>query len=211
VPAEASATRAAASLGTVFSRLRTLAVPLVLTGIMLYVDSLTHSGPALQIVIGVVVAGLVAFGGQILERTGLRAIVEQIPKQFRPILLALVPAIWFAVRAKGTSGAGVPVAIVSIGLVAVISLFGPAIDRQLEGFYERRNRVLPRRLRAVLTVIAPIIVSFVIIHGSLRALPVLFGGTTSSAAAAPGRTGLFVIGTLLSGVLAFLLLREREA
>jgi hypothetical protein len=95
-------------------------------------------------------------------------------------------------------------------MVAVITFLGPRIDQRLANFYARRNRVLPRALRAVLAVVIPILVSFIVIHGSLKALPVLFGGTTNSSAPASGRTGLFILGTLLSGVAAFLLLREKE-
>jgi len=192
-------------------RVRSVALPLVLVAVILYIDSLTHPAPVLQIVVGLIVLGLVVFGSRLLDLTGLRQQAERIPERIRPILLALPPAVWFAVREEGTSGSGTAVAVVSLGLVAVISFLGPEIDRRLAGFYARRDRILPRPARVVLAFAVPLFVALAVIHGSLAALPVLFRGTTSFSASAAGRTGLIVVGTLVSGIAAYLLLRGRDS
>jgi hypothetical protein len=193
--------------------LRSKWLPVLLVSIIAYLDYLTHSdaGPAVQIIVGSLVMGLILFGGEIGERTGLSATFRQIPPKLRPVLMAIPPAMWFLLRDEGTSGAGIGVMLVSVGLVASVSYFGEQIDGALRGFYRTRNRTLPRKLRIVLAIVLPILISAVIVHGSLDSLAVLFQGTTSSAKSAEGQAGVIVFAALLSAVVALLLLRDAEA
>ena len=192
------------------SRVRSLALPLVLVAVILYIDSLTHPAPAFQIIVGLLVAVVLLFGGRVLDSTGLRPHTDQIPPKVRPIVLAIPPTIWFAAREEGTSGSGAAVALVGLALVAVISFFGDELDRPLARFFAARDRLLSHGVRLVLAVVVPLVIAFAVIHGSLLAVPVLFRGTTSSYASAQDRTDLIVLGSLISGILTFLLLRERE-
>jgi hypothetical protein len=212
VPELSSIPEAPAAQGGGAAGLRRYLMPLALTGLISYFDYLTHrsAGSLLPVAVAAGVVLLSVAGKPFLERSGLKAQFDRIPTRIRPILYAIPPVLWFAIRDEGTSSAGLPVAFTGLGLVAVTSLLGPEIDRALEGFYASRNRVLPRGIRTVLAIVFPLLVSLVVIHGSLGALPVFFQGTTSSAQAAAGRDGLIVFGALLSGVVAFLLIREQQ-
>ena len=187
-------------------------LPILLVGFIAYLDYLEHSdsGPFLQIVMGAIAVVLILFGHEIAERTGLSATIQQIPAKIRPVLMALPPTLWFAIRDGGTSGAGVAVMIVTLGLVAIISFFGPQIDAALVGFYAARDRTLPRWARLALVIVLPVLISLIVVHGSLAALPVLFQGTTNSSKSAQGRAGLIVFSVVLSAVIALLLMREAE-
>ena len=165
----------------------------------------------MQIIVGGIVVALILFGREIGERTGLAEATKQIPPKVRPVLMALPPTLWFAIRGEGTSGAGIAMIFASLALVAAVSFFGPQIDAALVGFYAARNRLLPRGLRLVLVIVLPVLISLIIVHGSLEALPVLFQGTTDSPKSAQGQAGTIVFASLMSAVAALLLMREAEA
>jgi hypothetical protein len=199
---------ASLSRAELWRRVKDIWFPLVLFGLIAYLDFLTHRSWAFILVGGGLALGAILFRGEIAKRVGLGQLLALVPAWLRPVLAAVPAVLWFVIRGQGTSGAGLSVTVTTLALVLGIGVLGPSLDRALGGFYRGRDRMLPRRLRMLLAAVLPIVVGFGVIHGSLKAIPVLFGGTTSSPAGAADRPGMYVVGTLLSGVLAFLLMRE---
>jgi hypothetical protein len=189
-------------------RARDIWFPLVLVGILGYIDYLSHGNLSFVLIGGVVSIAVILFRGEISKRLGLGDLLKGIPKWVRPVLVALPAMLWFVIRDQGTSGAGLVVMLTTLAFTAGVGAFGPVIDQRLRGFYAARNQMLPRGLRMLLTVVLPILLGFWIVHGTLAALPVLFQGSTSSPATASGRTGLFFLSTVVSAFVAFLLMRE---
>ncbi|MBI4258927.1 MAG: hypothetical protein HY658_00010 [Actinobacteria bacterium] len=184
--------------------------PLILVGVMGYIDYLAHGQIFFVVIAGVGSILLILFRKEIGARMGLGRVFGQFPPWVRPVLTAIPALLWFVIRGQGTSGAGLLVMLTTLAMVGGLAILGPQLDGRLRGFYQRRNRVIPRRLRMLLAVLVPILLGFWIVHGTLAALPVLFQGTTSSPAYATDRGGLFVLSTLISGGVAFLLLREAK-
>jgi hypothetical protein len=189
-------------------RLRRTWMVLPLVGLMGWIDYLTNRQPGIVVVELLLVVGGIAIGPDIARGFGLSAALDRAPRWVRPALLALPAVLWFFFRGQGVSRTGWIVAAVGVGSAAGLAVIGPQLDRKLAGFYAARNRVLPRLVRTILAVALPVVVSLVVVHGSIKALPVLFQGTTESGAAATGRPLNFILGTVISVAGAFLLMRE---
>lgn len=173
-----------------------------------YFDWITHREAATSIVLIAIAGALVVFRDEALQRSGLAPMLRDVPSVIRPVLAALPALAYFLIRGQGTSGAG-EVVLLSMGItVGTVALGGPAIDAKLAGFYVARNRILPLPLRMTLALVVPVLVAFLVIHGSLADLAALFGGTTNHPMPPSGREGRFLFGTLLSAASAFLLVRE---
>ena len=173
-----------------------------------YFDWITHREAATAIVLVAIAGGLVMFRDEALERSGLAPMFRDLPSVIRPVLAAVPALAYFLVRGQGTSGAGGMVLLSMAITVGTVALSGPAIDAKLAPFYLARNRVLPLPLRMTLALVMPVLVAFVVIHGSLADVSALFGGTTNHPMSPTGREGRFLFGTLLSAAAAFLLVRE---
>lgn len=182
--------------------------PLLFVALFAWLDWITHRSVVFLVVVGGGTVAVILFRERIVERLKLGPTLAQVPARLRPLLLALPPLLYFVVRGQGTSDAGIQVLLASIGMILAISFLGPGIDRRLSGFYGRRNRWMPRPARMLLAPVTAILLAFLVVHGTLSDLPALFGGATNSPASPSGRTGRIVLGTLLSGAFAFLLLRE---
>jgi hypothetical protein len=99
--------------------------------------------------------------------------------------------------------------LVAIGVtISVAIVFGRAIDAKLVGLYRARNRVLPMPVRMALALVVPMLIAFLVIHGSLADLSVMFGGTSNDSMAPVGGEGMFFLGTLLSAAVAYLLVHD---
>ena len=175
-----------------------------------YLDWLTHRSLPVAVGGAAVAMTLILARGWIGRRLLQVPAVAQLPPVARRLLLALVPLLYFMVRGAGTSGAGALVLILSMLVAGGLALAAPSLDGTLRGFYAARNRALPAWLRAVLVPVGAILISFLVVHGSLLDLPALFGGQTNSPASPAGREGRFALAIILSGVLGMLLLREEE-
>ena len=175
--------------------------------LLAYTDWVTHREMAVAILLGVVAAGIVLFRDEIVQRLGIGPVLDQVPGWLRPLLAAVPAVLYFLVRGQGISGAGAAMLVVVALTVFVGAVFGPAIDAKLVNLYRARDRMLPRPLRLALALILPVLIAFLVVHGSLADLPALFGGTANRMTSATGREGLFLLGALLSSAVAFLLMR----
>lgn len=173
-----------------------------------YLDWVTHRSLGETIVLTGLAAGAYLYRAAIVARLNLQEQVAAMSRGLRTVLAALPSFLYFMIRGQGTSGAG---GIVLVGMLIVVgagALLGPGLDVKLADFYTVRNRLLPRGLRMALALVAPILVAFLVIHGSLADLPALVGGTTKHPATPVGRDERFLLGTLLSAAVAWLLLRD---
>lgn len=176
-----------------------------------YFDWIMHRSLVTTIVLCGCVAAVIVYRKAIIAALNLDETLAGIPAWLRPILAALPGLIYFLVRGQGTSGSG-GIVFLSLALVIAANAFlGPTLDRSLTTFYRGRNRVLPRPVRVVLAIVLPVLVAFLVIHGSLSDLPAMFGGTTRHPKTPVGQEGAFLLGTLLSAAVAWLLLREGAA
>jgi uncharacterized integral membrane protein len=135
---------------------------------------------------------------------------KQLPEQIQRLLISLTPLLYFITRGQGSSGAGAAVAMAGAIVAAVAIFSGPALDDRLSGFYAARNRMLPLALRLLLAPVLGVLIAFLFVHGSLRDLPALFGGITTSPQSPTGMAGRFFLATLLAGACTLLLVRERS-
>jgi hypothetical protein len=197
--------------GDLKRRAKEIWFPLVLLGIMGYFDYLAYGNIVAVVLIGGISLGVILFRKEIAAKLNLGQALQGVPRWARQMFVAVPAMLWFVIRGQGTSGAGIAVMLLTLAIVAAIGMFGPAIDAKLSGFYAGRNRVLPKPVRMVLAIVLPILVGFWVVHGTLKGLPVLFFGTTSSPAYASDRLGLFLLSTFLSAAIAFLLLREARS
>jgi hypothetical protein len=135
---------------------------------------------------------------------------KRLPEQLQRLLISLTPLLYFLTRGQGTSGAGAAVALAGAIVAAVAIFTGPAIDDRLKSFYIARDRLLPLTIRLLLAPVVGVLIAFLVVHGSLRDLPALFGGSTTSPQSPTGMAGRFFLATLLAGMCALLLVRERS-
>jgi hypothetical protein len=133
---------------------------------------------------------------------------SRLPWHVRRLIVALTPLFYFLLRGQGTSGAGGTVFFGGLVVVAPVILLGDQLDRILRGYYEQRDRFLPRWVRLILAPVLAVLIAFVVVHGSLLDLPALFGGTTTAAQSPAGLGGRFFLATLLAGICSVLLVRE---
>ncbi len=181
---------------------------LAAVAMLAYLDWITHRQVVVSVLLAVIAGGAIVFRQQIVESLNLGPFLAQIPAPARPVLAAAPAVLYFLIRGQGTSGAGGVVLIAILLVVGAIAVFGRLIDAKLAGFYAARNRILPLPARMVLALVLPVLVAFLVIHGSLADLPALWGGTTNHPMSPAGREGLFLLGSVLSAALAYLLLRE---
>jgi hypothetical protein len=134
---------------------------------------------------------------------------ERMPERLQRLLISLTPLLYFLVRGQGTSGAGGAVALASVIVAAVAIFSGPVLDERLSDFYAARDRLLPRPIRLMLAPVVGVLIAFLVVHGSLRDLPALFGGKTESPQSPTDMAGRFFLATLLAGACTLLLVRER--
>jgi hypothetical protein len=173
-----------------------------------YLDWITHRSLFATILLAGLAGGAFLYRRTIVEKLGIQELVAGMSRGWRTVLAALPGLLYFMARGSGTSGAGDIVLISMIIVVAVGAVFGPGLDLKLAGYYQARNKLLPRGLRMALAIVAPVLVAFLVIHGSLADLPALFGGTTNHPATPVGRDERFLLGSLLSAASAWLLLRD---
>lgn len=179
--------------------------------IFAYFDWMMHRSVATAIILGLIAGGLILFWSSIIDALNLRETANAIPQRVKPVLAAIPGVAYFLIRGQGTSGSGGIVLVSMLVIIAISVVFGPAMDRALTGYYRARNRVLPRPLRMALAIVLPILVAFLVIHGSLSDLPALWGGDTKHPANPIGKDGRFFFGSILSACIAWLLLRDAQA
>jgi len=181
---------------------------LAFVAVFAYFDWIMHRELATTLILAAAVAGVIVFRPRLIAALNLGDPLAAIPRRFKPILAAIPGVAYFLIRGQGTSGSGTVVLLSMLAVVAASVLLGSAFDRTLAPYYRVRNRLLPRPLRMVLAIVLPVLVAFLVIHGSLADLPALFGGTTRHRQNPVGRQGQFFVGTLLSAAVAWLLLRD---
>jgi hypothetical protein len=181
---------------------------LVSIALLAYTDWIANRQIAVAIVLGGGAAAIVLFRREIVQQLGLGPLLGQLPAWLRPILAAAPAVLYFLVRGQGTSGSGL-VVLVAIGVtILVATVFGRAIDAKFAGLYRARNKILPMPVRMALALIVPVFLAFLVIHGSLADLSVMFGGTSNDAMSPVGGEGMFFLGTLLSAAVAYLLAHD---
>jgi len=199
-------------VNTPANRVRTLSAgkifALAFVALFCYLDWITHRSAVAVVVIAAGGIAVIVFGREIATKLNLQDEIAKIPARAKPILFAAPGLLYFMSRGSGTSGAGGPVFFASAIAVAAPALFGPEIDARLAGFYAARNKAAPRVLRMIAAPILAVLLSFLIIHGSLGDIGALFGGTTKAARTPAGLGGRFFLAALLSASVSFLLLRE---
>lgn len=189
-------------------RVRRLWFPLVFVAFFAWIDWITHRSFLFLLLVGGGVVFVILFREQVARKLQLQDLMRQLPTQARPFLVAAPPLLYFMVRGQGTSDAGILVVLISLAMVAAVTFLGSQIDQRLIGFYAWRNRFLPQPPRAILAIVAAVLVAFLVVHGSLADLPALFGAPTRSPASPTDRTGRLLLGIVLAGSISFLLLRE---
>lgn len=187
---------------------RSTILALAFVAVFAYFDWIMHREVPATIVLALVAGALIVYGHALVDMFGLRDAVDAIPQRVKPVLAATPALVYFLARGQGTSDSSSVVFVCMLLVVGVSVVFGPAMDRKLAGFYRSRNRVLPQVVRVLLAVVLPVLISFLVIHGSLSDVPALFGGTTKHPQTPVGREGSFFLGTALSAAVAWLLLRE---
>jgi hypothetical protein len=184
---------------------------LAFVAVFCYLDWITHREAATTVLLGAAVAGVIVYRRAPIDKLNLGPTLESLSPRVKPILAAIPGVAYFLLRGQGTSGAGGFV-FVSMGMVVGVSvLFGPLLDEKLAGFYASRNRVLPKAIRMVLAIVVPVLVAFLIVHGTLSDLPALFGGSTNHPSSPAGLESRFLLATTVSAAATWLLLREAPA
>lgn len=189
-------------------------IPVVFLGLMLYVDWITHREVRFIVIAGsVTMIGLIASRIVLARQTFTGNLATWGPRLV-PIAYALPGVMYLnSGRGRGTLPASVAssVARTTFVLVAIVSLLGPWIDVRLDAFYATRDRILPLLIRILLAPVAAVLISFLVVHGSLADLPAMWGGQTESAKAAPEVPGsTYRNAAILSAGVSFLLLRGRK-
>jgi hypothetical protein len=173
-----------------------------------YLDWITHREAAATVLLGAAATGVIVYRRALIAKLNLGPTMESLSPRVKPILAAIPGVAYFLLRGQGTSGAG-GIVLISMALVVGASvLFGPQLDVKLAGFYGSRNRVLPKVLRMALAIVVPVLVAFLVVHGSLSDLPALFGGSTNHPSSPAGLENRFLLATILSAAVSWLLLRE---
>ncbi len=182
-------------------------IPFIYVASIGWYDYLSHRQvPAL------VILGLLAVGGIMFRKAiyrGMAPLQQVIPQRFFPIVLAGVPALlYFLIRGSGTlsSGGALMTSVAVGGLMTLIAARGSLLDKQLIGWYEARNRILPRPVRMLAPLVVGVFLSFALVQGSITDIGALFGGTTSTSATPSG--GKIFLATVLTMVVSFLLMRD---
>lgn len=194
---------------TIRRALRVHWLPLAYIVMFAWLDWLLHRDIALIILIGTV-AIIVTFGWPTIAWR-LRIPEHHITRRSRGVLPALPPLAYFVIRGRGTSGAtGIIASLAMLGVVAILFEFWGHFDTLLTPVYTLRNQFVPRQLRNVLALLLPIILSFLVIHGSLSDLPALIGGRTRAPQSGYDLGLRLFIGMCVSFASAFLLLRRPD-
>jgi hypothetical protein len=184
-------------------------LPLLFVALFAWLDWVINRSLAFVLLAGGGVSGAIMFRAEIAERLGLVRWFKFVPARVASLLFATPGLLYFLIRGQGTSEAGLAVVLATLLALATIMFCGSRIDDRLAPFYAFRDRILPRMFRMLIALAVAILMSFLIIHGSLGDLPALFGGTTHSPQAPAGIQWRFFLATLLAAASAFLLVRER--
>jgi hypothetical protein len=190
------------------SRRRIPILPLFFVALLAYFDWISHYQTGVAIAIGAAGSIAIVFREQLIDRLGVRPLLDRLPTWARTILPAIPALIFVLARGQGTSNAGGSVILASLIVMVVTVGFRTQIDAKLAGFYAKRNKILPRFLRGVLVAVAPILVGFVIVHGSLADIPAMWGSVTQHAASPAGRGGHIFVATIVSAAIGYLLMAE---
>lgn len=181
---------------------------LAFVALFAYLDWITHRDVATTVVLAAAAAGSILYRRAIVDWLNLRPQLDRLSPRVRPLLAAIPGLAYFLFRGQGTSGAGGIVLVSMLGVVGANMVIGPQLDEKLAAFYVTRNKVLPRPVRMALALVVPVLIAFLVVHGSLGDLPAMFGGTTKHPATPDGLEGRFLLATLLSAAVSWLLLRE---
>jgi hypothetical protein len=180
-------------------------LPLFFVALLSYFDWIGHKSIPFALAIGVAGSAGILFRPQLIRAFNLEQTLAQLPVLVRAVLPAIPALGLVVVRGQGTSGAGMQTILASIIIILVTVKFRSQIDARLGGWYAARNRVLPRPLRTALVAVVPILIGFLVVHGSLADIPALFGAVTKHAQSPSGRGNVILLGTLLSAAAGYLL------
>ncbi|MBI4260181.1 MAG: zinc ribbon domain-containing protein [Actinobacteria bacterium] len=205
-PVAAAPAPASISGADVADRAKRRWLPLLLVALMGFLDYQTHGSLAFVVPVGLAAVGGVLFGGDLSRRLGLDRVVGRVPSALRPALLAAPALLWFAFRGGGPLMTAILVPALGVGIGALVGTAGPGLDASLAGFYRARDRLLPRKLRMVLGIALPILVTTLLV-GGLGGIPAMLGFDTQFSSV-DGREVLLVLGTVFSAGMAFFFLRE---
>lgn len=159
----------------------------------------------LMLVGGAVAVAL--FGNDVLGRTSVGRRIASLGARQGAYAAALLPIAYVTTRGNGTAGLAWIVSPIAM-LAAGIGRYGDRADERLKGYYRIRNRVLPKVVRQALVLALPVVVAFLIVHGTLGDLPALWGGKTAAPKSPRGAELRLAVATLASGAIAYLLVRE---
>lgn len=189
--------------------------PLLFVLLFLWLDWITHRSFVFVIVGGAIAVGVIVFPKQIqaklppdlAKRFNLTDPLAQVPPKIKPFVAASPGLLYFMLRGKGTSGAGLTVPVVSLLAGACVRAYGEQIDKRLAGFYRVRD-VVPRVVRMVLVPVLSIVLAFLIIHGNVGDMGALIGKATTQPRSPAGLQGRFILATLATMTVSILLLRR---
>ena len=180
-------------------------LPVFFVILLAYFDWVLHNQIPFAVILGLGGAVVIVMRPSILRATGGDQVLAQFTPWVRPVAATLPVVVYMLWRGQGTSDSGANV-LFAVALVLVVSLvWERQINSALAGFLAGRDRLLPKPLRTLLIAVVPILVGFVVVHGSLADLPAMFGGTTNRAVSPANRGGQIFLGTLLSAVVGYLL------
>ncbi|MCP3973587.1 MAG: hypothetical protein GY720_03750 [bacterium] len=173
-----------------------------------YFDFLLKGEPAVALIgvaVGLVPILLRRVVGPVLTKLGN---ATGIPSQYRKPLAVGVPlAVVYMARWSGTQSSAMAMATMAVPIVTALVLANrrEQLEQSLSSWFEWREETIPRAVQLGLVVAAPVLITFLFIHGAPLDLIAFFGGETSSPAPVADRTLLIPVGTALSTVAVFLL------
>lgn len=177
--------------------------------IFLWLEWIMHRQQIFIIILGITIIYTFLAQSKIAPQIQIRGLkISPLSEEWATAIYVLMPSTYFLIRGSGTSGVGFSVAALIILLSVGLSLLGPTLDRYLSGFYNIRNQRLKKPMTLIISLIIPILLAFIVVHGSLLDIVALFGGNTTSPQTPTGINKRIYFTVVASTLSSYFLLRD---
>ena len=184
---------------------------IVLSAVLAMVDWRLHANPWIALgMVALAVGGVLA--APLLGRLGSRIGLTRRP--WLRLALTVVPLVLALVlrwRGAATIPATVLTAAVPTGLAIGLTWLGKRGSRALGPVMRVRDRIAPRWLRSLLAGTLPIVLTFWLVHGSLRDIVALVGFRATQQTPLAGATWRIALAGAVAAILMFALLHQPAA